>query len=292
MQNTNKRPASETAKEWAMIFLGTTICGTATFFFMMPSHLAVAGVTGLAVVLHSFIPLSVSMITMVCNVLCIILALFLLGKDFSGKTIAMSIYYPLVLDFWEHIFPNMKSVMGDQFLDLICYLFCVSLGLAILFLRNASTGGLDIITMILNKYLGIDMGKAMTTAGMLISFSSFLVYDVKTGVLSVLGTYLNGMVLDHFIFGMNSKKKICIVSEHIDEIRDFVINDMHSGATIYKAIGAFDRRENEEIEVIVTEREYSKLMDYIASVDDSAFVTVYTVNEVKYRPKPKLDKRV
>ena len=170
---------------------------------------------------------------------------------------------------------------------MICYIFIISIGLSLLFNHNASSGGLDIIVKILNKYLHIDKGKAMSFAGMLVSLSAIFAYDTKTVVLSVLGTYLNGIILDYFLFGTNIKKKVCILSRKSDEIKEFILKNMHSGATLYKVIGAYNNTEQEEIVAVVNKREYGMLMQHLRQSDPDAFVTVSTINEIMYKPKPK-----
>ena len=151
--------------------------------------------------------------------------------------------------------------------------------------RNASSGGLDIVAKIMNKYLHIDLGMAMSLAGMCVALSSALVYDKKTVVLSVLGTYFNGIVLDRFIFSQNLKRRVCIITEKEEELRKFIIEDLHSGATIYEAIGAYRHDRHDEIITIVDNSEYQKLMAFLGELDPKAFVTVYTVSNMKYQPK-------
>ena len=138
-------------KEFIWITLGTIVIGTAVYFFMMPSHLIVASITGIAIIFEMFCPLSVSTLTLILNLFCLVLGFLLVGKEFGGKTIYTSILLPAVIGFYERVVPGYESVMNDQFVDLICYLFLVSLGLAMLFTSNASSGGLDIIVKILNK---------------------------------------------------------------------------------------------------------------------------------------------
>ena len=242
--------------------------------------------SGLAIVLANVIPLPVSAITMALNVLFLVLGFLLIGGEFGAKTVYTSILLPLVLGALERLFPNNGSIMGDQFLDMLCYTMLVSLGLALLFVRNASSGGLDIAAKILNRYFHLELGAALAAAGMVVALSSAFVYDAKTVVLSVIGTYLGGIVLDHFIFGMNTKKKVCILSSHVDEIRRFVLEQLPSGATLYEAIGAYDYARQRELAVIVNKAEYAKLMGFLAQADPDAFVTVYTVHEMFYRPKP------
>lgn len=272
--------------EWGIITLGTAIVAAAVFFFLVPSKLSVGSVSGLAIVLANVIPLPVSAITMALNVLFLVLGFLLIGGEFGAKTVYTSILLPLVLGVLERLFPNNGSIMGDQFLDMLCYTMLVSLGLALLFVRNASSGGLDIAAKILNRYFHMELGAALAAAGMVVALSSALVYDAKTVALSIIGTYLGGIVLDNFIFGLNTKKKVSILSSHVEEIRKFVLEDLHSGATLYEAIGAYDYAEQRELVTIVNKAEYAKLMTFLAKVDKDAFVTVYTVHEVFYRPKP------
>ena len=176
--------------------------------------------------------------------------------------------------------------MGDAFLDMIFYVFTVSIGLAILFNKNASSGGLDIIAKLLNKYFRMDLGKAMSLAGICAALTSALVYDTKTVLLSILGTYLNGIVLDHFIFGLNIKRRVCIISKKEADIEEFILHTLHSGATIYEPVGAYDHQIHREIITIVDKNEFVQLMNYVSKTDPNAFVTVYNVSEIFYRPKP------
>lgn len=271
--------------EWFIITFGTVIAASAVFFFLIPSHLAVGSISGLAIILANFIPLKISAITMGLNVALLVVGLILIGRDFGIKTIYTSVLMPVVLAVLEILFPDMQSIMGDGFLDMLLYIFTVSIGLAILFNRNASSGGLDIIAKLLNKYLRMDLGKAMSLAGICTALTAALVYDAKTVLLSILGTYLNGIVLDHFIFGFNIKRRVCILSNREADIEAFILHTLHSGATIYEPVGAYDHQIRREIITIVDKNEYIQLMNYISKTDPSAFVTVYNVNEVFYRPK-------
>ena len=272
-------------QDMAVITFATFIVAVAVFFFMMPNNLAIASIAGLAVVLQNFIPLSVATISLIFNVGLLIIGFIFVGREFGGKTVYTSVILPIFVGIFEKLFPKYNGLTGDPFLDMICYIFIVSIGLSLLFNHNASSGGLDIIVKILNKYLHIDKGKAMSIAGMLVSLSAIFAYDKKTVVLSVLGTYLNGIILDYFLFGTNIKKKVCILSRKNEEIKKYILKNMHSGATLYKVIGAYNNEEHEEVVAIVNKREYGVLMQYIRRTDPDAFVTVSTINEVMYKPK-------
>ena len=272
-------------QDMAVITFATFIVAVAVYFFMMPNNLAIASIAGLAVVLQKFIPLSVATLSLVFNVGLLIIGFIFVGREFGGKTVYTSVILPIFVGIFEKLFPKYNGLTGDAFLDMICYIFIVSIGLSLLFNHNASSGGLDIIVKILNKYLHIDKGKAMSIAGMLVSLSAVFAYDTKTVVLSVLGTYLNGIILDYFLFGTNIKKKVCILSRKNEEIKKYILKNMHSGATLYKVIGAYNNEEHEEVVAIVNKREYGVLMQFIRRTDPDAFVTVSTINEVMYKPK-------
>ena len=272
-------------KEFAGITLGTAIVAIAVYFFMLPSHVSVGSVSALAMVVSNFIPLPISVISLIMNVLLMVLGFFLIDSDFGFKTVYGTVLLPGLLGLLEILLPNFQSITQDPLLDVVCYILIVSVGLSVLFHYNASSGGIDTIAMILHKYLKMDLGKALSGAGMAIALSSALCYDTKTVVLSVLGTYFNGLVLDHFIFGLNIKRRVCIISEHLHEIKDFVLHDLHSGATLYECIGAYTGQVRKELLVIVDKQEYRLLMDFVHKTDPKAFVTIYSVSDMRYLPK-------
>ena len=272
-------------KETSILTVAVAIIAAAVYFFLVPSHASVSSISGLGIVLSNFIPLPLSAITMILNVVLLIIGFFTCGREFGVKTVYTSVMLPLFLGAFEGIFPDFGSMTNSQELDVLCYILVVSVGLSILFNRNASSGGLDIVAKIMNKYLHMDLGKAMSLSGMCVALSAALVYDKKTVVLSVLGTYFNGLVLDHFIFNHNVKRRVCIITKKEEELRQFIIHDLHSGATIYESIGAYNMEKRNEIITIVDKGEYQKLMNYMNREDPKAFITVYTVSDMRYQPK-------
>ena len=272
---------------WELFTLtaAVAIIAAAVYFFLVPSHASVSSISGLGIILTNFIPLPLSVITMVLNVVLLIIGFITCGREFGTKTVYTSILLPVFIGIFEMVFTNLGSLTDSQELDVLCYILVVSVGLSILFNMNASSGGLDIVAKIMNKYLHIELGKAMSLAGMCVALSAALVYDKKTVVLSVLGTYFNGMVVDHFIFGQNLKRRVCIITKYEEELRNFILHELHSGATIYDAIGAYNLDKRHEIITIVDKNEYQKLMNYINNLDPKAFVTVYTVADMRYQLK-------
>ena len=267
-------------KEYSIVTIGTLIVASGVFFFMLPSNVVAGSLTGLVMVLTNFIPIKISVLTFILNAFLLVIGFIFIGKEFGGKTVYSSILLPIFLGIFEFAFPNNQSLTNDVLLDTICYLLIVSVGIALLFRVNASSGGLDIVAKILNKYAHIELGKAMSIAGMVTAFSSILVYDKKTLVMSILATYANGIILDNFIDGYNRRKRVCILSSNYEQIQEFITNELKRGVTLYQAIGGYKKEEKTEIVTILTRSEYGALLNYLHSVDKSAFVTVSTVNEV------------
>lgn len=281
--------SKRTLKDVSVIIFGTAIVAIAVYFFMIPSHVTVGSVSALAMVISNFIPLPISIISFFLNCVLLVVGFLMVGTEFGAKTVFSTILLPVMLGILEMLFPNFQSITQDPLLDVICYILVVSVGLSILFSCNASSGGLDIVAKLMNKFLGTELGKAMSLSGMLVALSSALCYDKTTVVLSVLGTYFSGMLLDHFIFGMNIKRRVCILSQMHDMILSFILHELHSGATIYEGIGAYDNKVRKEIITIVDKQEYRRLMEYMKKTDPRAFITVYSVNEICYTPKKKTE---
>lgn len=272
-------------REMLLITIGTLIVAAAVFFFMLPSHVSVGSGAALAMIISNFLPLPVSAITFGLNVVLLIIGFLLVGSEFGAKTVYCALLMPAYLAVFERLFPGFESITQDPLLDVLCYTLVVGVGLAVLFSCNASSGGLDIVAKIMNKYLHMELGRAMSLSGMLVALCSALCYDAKTVVLSVLGTWFGGMVVDYFIFGMNIKRRVCIISPRVDDIVHYILYDLHSGASLNHTIGAYDNTVHKEIITIVDKQEYKALMDYVRRVDPKAFVTVYSVSEIRYQPK-------
>jgi uncharacterized membrane-anchored protein YitT (DUF2179 family) len=278
-------PTAAAVRELVILTGAVAIIAAAVYFFLVPSHASVSSISGLGIVLANFVPLPLSAITMILNVVLLVIGFLTCGREFGAKTVYTSILLPAFIGLFERLFPNLGSLTDSQELDVLCYILVVSVGLSILFNRNASSGGLDIVAKIMNKYLHMDLGKAMSLSGICVALSAALVYDKKTVVLSVLGTYFNGLVLDHFIFDQNIKRRVCIITGKEEELRRFIIEDLHSGATVYESYGAYNMQKRREIITIVDKAEYQKLMSYMNREDPQAFITVYTVSDMRYQPK-------
>jgi len=274
-------------KEFLIITFGALLASAAIYFFMLPLNLAIGSGSAIAMMLSTFIPLPISVLSLILNVFLLILGILLVGREFGVKTIYASILVPTFLGMFELLFPNFKSLTNDPLIDVICYIIVVGMGMALLFSCNASSGGLDIVAKIMSKYLHMDIGVAVSLSGVVVAASSIFFYDTKIAVISVLGTYFGGMVVDKFIFGLNIKRRVCIISPELERIVDFILNDLHSGATLNEIIGAYDRTPRREVIVIVDKQEFRKLMDFVKKIDPKAFITVYAVSDMRYQPKNK-----
>ena len=285
MPNHKQNRALAAVQEVCILTAAVAVIAVAVYFFLVPSHTSVSSISGLGIVLSNFVPLPLSAITMILNVVLLLIGFLTCGREFGAKTVYTSILLPFFIGVLERVFPNIGSLTDSQELDVLCYILVVSVGLSILFNRNASSGGLDIVAKIMNKYLHMDLGRAMSLSGMCVALSAALVYDKKTVVLSVLGTYFNGLVLDHFIFDHNIKRRVCIITKKEEELRHFIIHDLHSGATVYESYGAYNLEKRREIITIVDKSEYQKLMNFMNREDPQAFITIYTVSDMRYQPK-------
>ena len=284
----NKQNIWHTLKEFIIITFGAAVVASTVFFFMIPSEVAIGSASALAMVLNNFIPVvPISVFNLIINVVLLAVGFLLIGPEFGAKTVYTTIIIPVFMGVLEFAFPNFTSLTNDPLLDVLCHLLIVSLGMAILFSCNASSGGLDIVGKILNKYLKIELGKACALAGVVVALIPLFYQNpnIKLIVMGVLGTYFGGIIVDNFIFNLNIKRRVCILSPKIDEIIDYILHNLHSGATLYDSFGAYNNNPQREVVTIVDKNEYRKLMDFVRKTDPKAFVTVYSVNEIRYQPK-------
>ena len=274
-------------KDFVIITFGAFLAAVALYFFMMPSNVVVGSASALAMVISNFVPLQVSVINLVLNIILLIIGFILVGSEFGAKTVYTAIMLPVFIGVFEVAFPNFQSLTQDPMLDTLCYVLVVSIAMAILFSCNASSGGLDIVAKIINKFMHVELGKAYSISGIAVALTAAFCYDTKTVILSVLGTYFGGIVVDHFIFGFDLKRRVCIISPKLDEFVDYILHELHSGATLNEITGAYDNVSRREVITIVDKNEYRRLMDFVRKTDPKAFVTVYSVSEIQYQPKVK-----
>ncbi len=267
-------------KEFVVLLIGMLIASAAIYYIMMPNHFVVGSLSGLVLVLANFIPLKVSVLTFILNVVLLVLGFVMIGKEFGGKTVITSLLLPMYLAIFEAVTPEPPALSSDPLVNMLCFILVFSFGQAMLFNINASSGGLDIVGKILNQYLHIEIGQSMMFAGFFIAASSAFVYDRDTLIISLLGTYIAGQALDRFIDGAHIRKKVSIISPEYHEIQDFVVKKLGRGVTMYKVIGGWGNEEKIELETILQKNEYASLLEFVNKTDPAAFVTVSTVGQV------------
>lgn len=267
-------------REFGMITIAMFFVAVGVYFFLVPSGIVVGSVSGLALVLSQLINVSMSAITFVLNAVLLIIGFIFIGKEFGAKTVYTSMLLPFFLAVFEYIVPINESLTGNSVYDLASYILILAMGQALLFNVNASSGGLDIVAKIINKYTHMEIGKAVTIAGMATALSSILVYDIGTLIVSILGTYANGQAVDYFVDGFNKRKRICIISDDYEAIQEYIMKEMNRGTTLYIAKGGYDKKERIELQTIMTSNEYKQLLNYLNHSDFDVFLTVSTVNEV------------
>lgn len=267
-------------KEYLIITAAMLIVSAGVYFFMLPSQIVVGSISGLALVISKLIPVQISVITFVLNAILLVIGFIFIGKDFGAKTVYTSMLLPIFLGIFEILVPDVQSVTQNQVFDLVTYILIIALGQALLFHVNASSGGIDIVAKVISKFTNIEIGKAVTASGLVTALTSILVYDVPTLVISILGTYANGLAVDYFIDGFNKRKRVCILSDDYEVIQDYIMNEIHRGVTRYEAEGAYDGKKKTELITILTQQEYKQLLNYLHHNHTNIFVTVSTVNEV------------
>ena len=279
-------------KELFIMTLGMTIAAAAVYYFMMPGKLVLGSISGLSIVIANVLGLAgitvkVSWVVTAINAILLLLAWLLIGSEFGAKTVYTAMILGPLLDFWawvcpykKLIEPGLNSVMGDPLLDLIVFVLVVSISQTILFSINASTGGLDILAKIVNKYLHFDIGVSVTVAGAIICCTAFAINPFRMVVIGLVGTWMNGLALDYFMASVNRRKRICIVSDQNEQIRSYIVDTLSRGCTIYDVRGGYKGDPHTEIQSLLTTDEFSSVMNYIKAHDIKAFITAGNVSEV------------
>ena len=282
-------------KFWKEVFimtLGMLIASAAVYYFMVPSKLVLGSISGLSIVISNVaasfgVTLKVSWVIMVINAILLILAWFLIGREFGAKTVYTAMILGPLMEFWERVLPYEKlleegqtSVMGDPWFDLLCFILIVSLSQTILFHINASTGGLDILAKIVNKYFHFDIGKSVTVAGAIICSTAFAINPFRMVVIGLIGTWLNGLAIDYFTASFNRRKRVCIISSEHERIREFIINTLHRGCSLYEVTGGYSQEKGVEIQALLTQNEFASLLEFMKENDIHSFTTAGNVSEI------------
>ena len=279
-------------KELLIMTVGMFIAAAAVYYFLVPGKLVVGSISGLSIVVSGLlanvgIAVKVSTVVLCINGLLLVLAYFLIGKEFGAKTCYTALILGPMMDLWEKICPYERliepgtvSVMGDLWFDLICFVLVLSLSQTIMFRINASTGGLDILAKIVNKYFHFDIGLSVTVAGVLICCTAFFVNPFRLVIIGLIGTWINGLIVDYFTMSLNKRKRVCIISDRHEEIRDYIVHQIVRGCSLYEVTGGYTGDKRMEIQSLLTQDEFAALMKFIRDNEIPAFITAGNVSEV------------
>lgn len=279
-------------KELAIMTVGMFVAAAAVYYFLVPSKLVVGSISGLSIVISGIfekagIMLKVSTIVLIINALLLVLAFFLIGKEFGAKTVYTALILGPMMDVWGKICPADKlfmegttSIMGDPWFDLLCFVFVLSASQAIMFSINASTGGLDILAKIVNKYFHLDIGVSVTVAGVIICCTAFAINPFQLVIIGLIGTWINGLIVDYFMTSISRRKRVCIISDGYDDIRKYIIETLSRGCSLYETYGGYSGEKHIEIQSLLTKDEFADLMSFIKDNKIQAFITAGNVSEI------------
>ena len=279
-------------KELVIMTVAMLIAAAAVYYFMMPSKLVLGSISGLSIVISNLaakfgVELKVSVVVFAINAVLLVLAWLLIGKEFGAKTVYTALILGPMIEFWGKVLPYEKlldagqtSVMGDIWFDLLCFVLIVSLSQTILFHINASTGGLDILAKIVNKYLHFDIGTSVTVAGAVICCTAFTINPFRLVVIGLIGTWINGLAIDYFTAGMNRRKRVCIISDRYEEIRQYIVEKLSRGCSLYPMKGGYQEEDKVEIQALLTKEEFAGLMAFLKERNIHSFITAGNVSEV------------
>lgn len=279
-------------KELILMTIGLMIGAAAVYYFLVPSNLVIGTISGLAIVIAELlsgagIAIKVSTLVLAMNAVLILLAFMCLGREVGIKTVFASLLLGPFMDVWAMIYPyekliepGMTSVMGEPIFDLLGFVVLLGASQAFLFRLNASTGGLDIVALVMKKYLHMDIGTAVTISGFVVVATAFLIQPFRLVVIGLIGTWINGVVIDYFTASLNKRKRVCIISSQHEKVRQYIIDELYRGCSLYEVKGGYSGESNIEIQALLTQSEFASLMEFIRKNEIQGFITAGNCSEV------------
>lgn len=267
-------------KNFSLLTISTLIMAVGIYFFKFANNFTFGGITGIAVLVAKFLPISASDFSFAVNILLLIIGWIVLGKSFAEKTAYSTILLSVSLSLLERIYPMSHPLTNEPLLELIFAILLPALGSAILFNIGASSGGTDVIAMILKKYTSVDIGKGLMISDLIFTLAGFLVFNVKTGLYSLFGLIMRSALIDNFIESFNRSKYFHVVTSNATCICDFIQNDLQRGATIVNATGAFTGDDKYIILTVLSPSQAVKLRNFIKEHDPKAFLLVSNTSEI------------
>ena len=271
---------SELIKETLILTVAVAVIAAAVFFFLVPSHASVSSISGLGIVLSNFVPLQLSAITMILNVVLLIIGFFILGKKFAAKTAYCSILLSVALSALERIYPMSAPLTNQPMLELCFAIALPALGSAILFNIGSSSGGTYIIAMILKKYSSFNIGPALMLSDLLITIAGFFIFDIKTGLYSLLGLTIRSFMVDTFIENFNLSKYFNVVCDDPEPICNFIVHELNRSASVFHATGAYSGQDKAIVLTALNRTQAVRLRNFIKMTDPKAFILISNTSEI------------
>lgn len=283
-------------KFWKELFImtaGMMVSAAAVYYFLVPSKLVIGTISGLSIVLNSVfgfigINIKVSSLILIINVILLLMAYLLIDHEFGVKTVYTALILGPMMDLWDAIYPytnfltqpGQTSVMGEIWFDLLAFVLLLGASQAILFSINASTGGLDILAKIVNKYLHFDIGTSVSVAGFVICATAFAINPFQMVIIGMIGTWINGLIVDYFTAGLNRKKRVCLITPEYVRVKDYIVKNIQRSCSLYDVQGGYSGEKFVEIQCILTNDEFVALMEYLRKNEIHHFVTAGNVSEI------------
>lgn len=276
-----KKNIFKSIKEYVIITIGLALVAGGTYYFLMPGNLAAGGVTGIAMIINHYAPyMSVGQLMIILNIILFIIAFIFIGSGFGAKTIYSSLGLSGMIWFLERYFPISKPFTNDLLLSLLFGILIGGVGMGIVFNQNASTGGTDIIAKIINKFIHVDIGKALLMSDFTITLFAGVAFGAEKGMYALLGVIINGFIIDEVISGINICTQVTIISAEGEQIKKYIMEYLERGVTVYEAKGAYTGDRREVLVTIISRREFIRLRNYIKDIDNKAFISISNVHEV------------
>ncbi|WP_312091604.1 YitT family protein [Aminipila sp.] len=260
--------------DYTLITFGLFLVATGVYFFKMPNNFSTGGVSGIAILLAGVLPISKATLMAAVNMLLLVVGFMFLGTSFGVRTLYGSVVLSFFVTFFEKIIPLDKPLTNEPLMELVFAVILPAVGSAILFNYSASSGGTDIIAMILKKYTALDIGKALFCTDALIAITSGIMFGVTTGLFSVLGLLSKAVVVDNVMEGINISKCFTIITDKPDEISEFILYQIKRGVTKHGCIGIYDNKEKSVLMSVVNRAQGKLLRDFIKENDPHAFVII------------------
>ncbi len=272
--------AAQTVKDYLIMIFGTVLMSVGVYFFKIPNGFSTGGVSGISTLLGTLTAVSAATWISIINVALLIVGFIFLGKSTGIRTVVCSLLFSGLTALFEVLFPLKAPLTDEPFLELVYAMLLTAIGSAMIFFRRGSSGGTDIVALIIKKYFHINVGKALLCSDALIALGSFFVFGVRTGLFSLLGLFFKAFLVDGIIESLDSCKCFMIITSKPDEIIYYIIEELHHSATLVEAQGAYSHNNKFMVYTVCRRIEAIRLQREIKQVDPGAFITITTSSQI------------